>query len=50
MPKRERSGGVIIPARVVAPIKVNFGNGSVTLRALGPWPMMRSSLKSSIAG
>ena len=36
MPKRARSGAVSSPARVVAPISVNFCSGTFTDRALGP--------------
>ena len=43
MPNRERRGEVSKPARVVAPTKVNLGTGTLTDRALGPWPMMISS-------
>ena len=43
MPKRARSGEVSSPARVVAPISVNFCSGTFTDRALGPWPMTMSS-------
>jgi len=39
-----------MPARVVAPIKVNFGKSSRIERADGPLPIMMSSAKSSIAG
>ena len=39
MPKRARSGAVSRPARVVAPISVNFCSGTLTERALGPWPI-----------
>ena len=44
MPKRERSGALIMPERVVAPTRVNFGKLRRTLRALGPWSMMMSTL------
>src|SRR4051795_10044673 len=50
MPKRSRSGVVSRPVRVVAPISVNFGRSSVSVRAAGPWPTMMSSRKSSSAG
>ncbi len=50
MPKRERSGAVSSPARVVAPTRVNFCSSTFTDRALGPSPMTMSSSKSSIAG
>ena len=43
MPKRLRSGEVSSPARVVDPMSVNFGTGTLTERALGPWPIMMSS-------
>ena len=43
MPKRARSGEVSSPARVVAPISVNFWSGTFTDRAPGPCPMMMSS-------
>jgi len=46
----ERSGALTIPERVVAPTRVNFARLRRTLRALGPWSMTISSLKSSIAG
>ena len=36
MPKRERSGALIMPARVVAPMRVNFARFSRMLRAFGP--------------
>ena len=36
MPNRARSGEVSSPARVVAPISVNFCSGTFTDRALGP--------------
>ena len=36
MPKRARSGEVSSPARVVAPMSVNFCSGTLTDRALGP--------------
>lgn len=39
-----------IPARVVAPTRVNLGRLSWTERAEGPESMMMSSLKSSMAG
>lgn len=44
MPKRERSGEVSMPARVVAPTRVNLGRLSWIERALGPESMMMSSL------
>jgi hypothetical protein len=47
--KRERSGAVSRPLRVVAPMRVNFGIERRTLRALGPWSIMMSRRKSSIA-
>ena len=50
MPKRSRSGVVSSPVRVVAPISVNGGRSSVSVRAAGPWPTMMSSRKSSSAG
>ena len=36
MPKRERSGEVSSPVRVVAPMSVNFLSRTLTVRALGP--------------
>ena len=50
MPKRARSGALISPARVVAPTRVNLGRSIFTVRAAGPWPITRSSRKSSSAG
>ena len=47
--KRLRSGEVRSPVRVVAPMSVNLGTFSRTLRALGPWSIIMSILKSSIA-
>ena len=44
MPKRSRSGVVSRPARVVAPISVNGGSGSVTTLAPAPWPMVIGQL------
>ena len=49
MPKRPRRGAVMRPARVVAPMRVNFLILSLWLRAPGPWPMTMSRLKSSMA-
>ena len=43
MPNRARSGDVSSPARVVAPINVNFCTGTLTDLALGPCPIMMSS-------
>ena len=43
MPKRERSGEVSSPVRVVAPISVKRSSGIFTVRALGPWPMTMST-------
>ena len=43
MPKRSRSGEVICPARVVAPMRVNLGRSMRIERADGPLPMMMSS-------
>jgi hypothetical protein len=43
MPKRSRSGVVSSPARVVAPISVNFERSIRTDRAAGPSPIIRSS-------
>ena len=43
MPKRERSGDVSSPVRVVAPISVKCSSGTFTVRALGPWPITMSS-------
>ena len=40
MPKRARSGDVSSPARVVAPISVNFCSGTFTDLAPGPWPII----------
>ena len=42
-PNRSRSGEEICPARVVAPISVNFGKSSRILRAEGPFPMIIST-------
>jgi hypothetical protein len=50
MPKRSRNGLVSIPARVVAPTRVNGGRSSLIERAAGPSPIMMSSWKSSMAG
>src|SRR6266436_19243 len=50
MQKRERSGAVINPARVVAPINVKCPNWNGWIRAPGPCPIIRSTRKSSIAG
>src|SRR5512143_780779 len=50
MPKRSRSGLVSMPARVVAPTRVNGGRSSLTERAAGPSPIMMSIWKSSSAG
>ena len=50
MAKRVSNGAVSRPLRVVAPMSVKRGRFSRTLRAFGPWSMMMSSLKSSIAG
>ena len=50
MPNRARSGAESRPARVVAPMSVNGWSGTLTERAPGPWPIMMSSSKSSIAG
>ena len=44
MPKRDRSGDEINPARVVAPTNVKGFTSSVWVRADGPCPMMMSSL------
>ena len=43
-------GGVNSPVLVVAPTNVKRGRSIFTERAPGPWPMMRSSWKSSMAG
>ena len=43
MPNRDLSGEVSRPARVVAPMSVNFWSGTFTDRALGPCPIMMSS-------
>ncbi len=50
MPKRSRSGVESRPARVVAPISVNAGIGSVIIFAPGPVPNVIGSWPSSIAG
>jgi hypothetical protein len=50
MPKRSRNGLVSMPARVVAPTRVNGGRSSLIERAAGPSPIMMSSWKSSMAG
>ena len=50
IPKRSRSGVVSNPVRVVAPISVNSGRLSVTIRAPAPWPTVIGSWRSSIAG
>ena len=44
MRKRDRSGAVSMPARVVAPTMVKRGSGSWMERALGPESMIMSSL------
>ena len=49
MPKRERNGIVKSPCRVVAPINVKRGRGNRIEWAFGPWSIMMSSTKSSIA-
>ena len=49
-PKRSRRGADSWPARVVAPIRVNFGRSSRMELADGPLPMMMSMAKSSMAG
>ena len=41
---------VSAPAFVVAPIKVNLGSSSLIDLALGPFPIIISSAKSSNAG
>ena len=38
----DRGGDVSIPARDVAPTRVNGAIGVRTARAAGPWPMMMS--------
>ena len=43
MPKRARSGDVSSPVLVVAPTSVNCCTGTLTERALGPWPITMSS-------
>ena len=43
MPNRDRSGEVSSPARVVAPMSVNFWSGTLIERAPGPWPITMSS-------
>jgi len=43
MPKRDRSGEVIRPVRVVAAINVKRSTGTFTVRALGPWPITMST-------
>ena len=50
MPNLSLSGVVSAPALVVAPIKVNFGKSSLIDLALGPFPIIMSSVKSSSAG
>ena len=50
MPKRDRSGDVSSPVRVVAPMSVKRSTGTFTDRALGPWPITMSTSKSSRAG
>ena len=49
-PKRSRSGPVISPVRVVAPMRVKRGRSRRIERAAGPFPITMSSWKSSIAG
>ena len=49
-PNLSRRGELNIPARVVAPTKVNLLSGICTERAEGPLPIIKSSEKSSIAG
>ena len=44
IPKRSRSGVVKEPALVVAPIKVNFGKSKRMDLALGPYPIIISSV------
>jgi hypothetical protein len=44
MPKRERSGELSRPGRVVAATKVKGRISMTWVRAAGPWPMMMSSL------
>ena len=39
MPKRSRRGPVKRPARVVAPISVKCGMASLTVEAIGPFPV-----------
>ena len=43
MPKRDRSGAVRRPVRVVAPMSVKGSRRIFTVRALGPWPMTMST-------
>ena len=50
MPNRSRSGVVSSPTRVVAPISVNGGSGSVMIFAPAPWPTVNGRMPSSIAG
>jgi ribosomal protein L15E len=50
IPKRERSGPVIRPGRVVAPTSVKRGSSRRIVRAAGPCPRTMSILKSSMAG
>ena len=49
-PNRSRSGELMRPALVVAPMTVNDLSDSRRLRALGPRPIITSMAKSSIAG
>ena len=50
MPKRDSSGGVSRPARVVAPTSVNSGRLSCSERAAAPSPIITSMRRSSSAG
>ena len=49
MPKRERRGAEMRPARVVAPTRVKRGSSRRMERALAPWSIMMSMTKSSMA-
>ncbi len=49
IPNRSRSGAARLPARVVAPTRVNLFRSTRRVLAEGPLPMMISSAKSSIA-
>ena len=49
-PNLSRKGELNIPALVVAPTRVNFLSGICTDLADGPFPIMKSREKSSMAG